>query len=98
MPSGLLGQALSGTQSNLAVTGTAGALTVPAGAQAALIQNIGTVAITLAEDGTTATATNTYVIQPGDAFVSYTPSKVSLIRATSTSGAVSAGYYLLLSA
>lgn len=97
MPSGLLGSPIGTSQPALAVTGTAGALTVPAGAQAALIQNIGVVAITLAEDGTTATATNTFVLQPGDAFVSYVPSKVSLIRTTSTSGSVSVGYYLLLS-
>jgi hypothetical protein len=92
-----LGHAVTGTQTNLTVAGTAGALTVPAGAQAALIQNVGTSAIVISEDGTTATASpvNTFVRQPGEAFIAFEPSRVSMIRLTATSGVVSVGYYLL---
>lgn len=96
MPSGLLGSSIGTSQPNLTVSSTAIALTVPSGAQACLIQNTGLVPVTIAEDGTTATATNTFVIPAGGAFVSYTPSKVSLIRTTSVDGTVSVGYYLLL--
>ena len=91
-----------GIQTALVIDGTARALTVPAAATNALIQNLSTVNLRWTADGTTPTASIGNRLAPGESInwqdpeVNYSAQMVLFraIRETSTSGSLDIHYFV----
>jgi hypothetical protein len=83
----------TGSQWALTVSSAVLGLTPPAGGPYYALIQVETNNIRLTEDGTTPTSTNGFLIQAGQAFETYVPGRVKMLRSAGVDATVQVGYY-----